>query len=358
MRTTRSTRLAKVIVSLMFVALFLGGCTVGGANGAGAEYRIALLLPESKTARYEAYDRPFFEAKVAELCPQCEVVYANADQDPAKQQQQAESAFAQGISVLVLDPVDSSAAVTIVASAQRHKVPVISYDRLIGSPELAFWVSFDGEKVGSLQGKALVEKLADQGLSSGNIVMINGSPTDNNSRLFKKGAHSVIDGSAYTVIAEFDTPDWSPDKAQEWMASQVTQYGDSLVGVYAANDATAGGAIAALKAGGVNPLPPVTGQDAELTAIQRIVSGDQYMTIYKDLKREAEIAATHAVALLNGKTLVGQSEETNGIPTTLLTPVIVTIDNIMETVVADGFYTVEQICTPEYAQACAAAGIQ
>ena len=358
MRTTRSTRLAKVIVSLMFVALFLGGCTVGGANGAGAEYRIALLLPESKTARYEAYDRPFFEAKVAELCPQCEGVYANADQDPAKQQQQAESAFAQGISVLVLDPVDSSAAVTIVASAQRNKVPVISYDRLIGSPELAFWVSFDNEKVGSLQGKALVEKLASEGLSSGNIAMIHGSPTDNNSRLFKKGAHSVIDGSAYTVIAEFDTPDWSPDKAQEWMASQVTQYGDSLVGVYAANDATAGGAIAALKAGGVNPLPPVTGQDAELTAIQRIVSGDQYMTIYKDLKREAEIAATHAVALLNGKTLVGQSEETNGIPTTLLIPVIVTIDNIMETVVADGFYTVEQICTPEYAQACAAAGIQ
>ncbi|GAA1221459.1 sugar ABC transporter substrate-binding protein [Rhodoglobus aureus] len=342
----------------MFVAMFLGGCTVIGANGAGAEYRIALLLPESKTARYEAYDRPFFEAKVAELCPQCEVVYANADQDPVKQQQQAESAFAQGISVLVLDPVDSSAAVTIVASAQRHKVPVISYDRLIGSPELAFWVSFDGEKVGSLQGKALVEKLADQGLSSGNIVMINGSPTDNNSRLFKKSAHSVIDGSAYTVIAEFDTPDWSPDKAQEWMAGQVTQYGDSLVGVYAANDATAGGAIAALKAGGVSPLPPVTGQDAELTAIQRIVNGDQYMTIYKDFQREAEIAATHAVALLKGKTLVGQSEETNGIPTTLLTPVIVTIDNIMETVVADGFYTVEQICTPEYAQACAAAGIR
>jgi D-xylose transport system substrate-binding protein len=342
----------------MFVALFLGGCTVIGANGAGAEYRIALLLPESKTARYEAYDRPFFEAKVAELCPQCEVVYANADQDPAKQQQQAESALAQGISVLVLDPVDSSAAVTIVASAQRHKVPVISYDRLIGSPELAFWVSFDGEKVGALQGKALVEKLADQGFSAGNIVMINGSPTDNNSRLFKKGAHSVIDGSAYTVVAEFDTPDWSPDKAQEWMASQVTQYGDSLVGVYAANDATAGGAIAALKAGGVSLMPPVTGQDAELTAIQRIVSGDQYMTIYKDLQREAEIAATNAVALIKGMTLVGQSEETNGIPTTLLTPVIVTIDNIMETVVADGFYTIEQICTPEYARACMAAGIQ
>lgn len=358
MKRQRPRRLAHVIASLMFVLLILGGCTTIGANSADPEHTIALLLPESKTARYEAYDRPFFEAKVAELCPECTVIYANADQDPAKQQQQAESAFAQGISVLVLDPVDSSAAVTIVASAQSHKVPVISYDRLIGSPELAFWVSFDNEKVGSLQGKALIERLADQGFSSGDIVMINGSPTDNNSLLFKKGAHSVIDGSAYTVVAEFDTPDWSPDKAQEWMTSQVTQYGDSIVGVYAANDATAGGAIAALKAGGVLPFPPVTGQDAELTAIQRIVSGDQYMTIYKNLKRQAEIAATHAVSLLNGKTLVGQSEETNGIPTTLLKPVIVTIDNIMETVVADGFYTVEQICTPEYEQACTAAGIR
>jgi D-xylose transport system substrate-binding protein len=358
MRVARSHRAATVLASLILVALFLGGCTAIGSSRAGAEHRIALLLPESKTARYEAYDRPFFEAKIAELCPQCEVIYANADQDPAKQQQQAESAFAQGISVLVLDPVDSSAAVTIVASAQSRKVPVISYDRLIGSPELAFWISFDNEKVGALQGKALIEKLAAEGLSSGNIAMINGSPTDNNSRLFKKGAHSVIDGSAFTVVAEFDTPDWSPDKAQEWMASQVTQFGDSLVGVYAANDATAGGAIAALKSGGVLPLPPVTGQDAELAAIQRIVSGDQYMTIYKDFKREAEIAATHAVSLLSGKTLVGLSAETNGIPTTLLTPVIVTIDNIMETVVADGFYTVEQICTSEYARACALAGIQ
>ena len=357
--TRLRVRILRVIASAALLVLALSGCgIVMPSSGADGSRTIALLLPESKTARYEAYDRPFFEAKVQELCPECEVIYANADQDPAKQQQQAESAFAQGISVLVLDPVDSSAAVTIVATAQSYKVPVISYDRLIGSPELAFWVSFDNEQVGALQGKALVERLADQGLSSGNIVMINGSPTDNNSRLFKRGAHNVIDGSAFTIVAEFDTPDWSPDKAQEWMSSQVTQFGDSLVGVYAANDATAGGAIAALKAGGVRPLPAVTGQDAELAAIQRIVSGDQYMTVYKDLKQEAEIAATQAVALLNGEQLIGESDDTNGIPTTLLTPVIVTIDNIMETVVADGFYTVEQICTPEYAVACAAAGIQ
>ncbi len=324
----------------------------------GANKKIALLLPESKTTRYEAYDRPIFEAKVAELCPECEVVYSNADQDPAKQQQQAESALTQGIGVMVLDPEDSSSAASIVASAQAQNVPVISYDRLVNSPDLAFYLSFDNEQVGELQGQAFVDKLAADGVTEGDVVMINGSPTDNNATLFKKGAHTVIDASDYTVVAEFDTPDWSPDKAQEWMAGQVTQYGDSIVGVYAANDGTAGGAIAAMKAGGVSPLPPVTGQDAELPAIQRIVSGDQYMTIYKALRLEAETAAQLAVDLLNGETLTGESADTDGVPTTLLKPVVVTIDNIMDTVIADDFYTVEDICTAEYADACAAAGIQ
>src|SRR5690554_250974 len=324
----------------------------------GANKKVALLLPESKTTRYEAYDRPLFEAKVAELCPECEVVYANADQDAAKQQQQAESALTQGIGVMVLDPVDSSAAASIVASAKAQNVPVISYDRLINSPDLAFYLSFDNEKVGELQGQAFVDKLAADGNSGGDVVMINGSPTDNNATLFKKGAHNIIDASDYTVVAEFDTPDWSPDKAQEWMVGQVTQFGDSIVGVYAANDGTAGGAIAAMKAGGVNPLPPVTGQDAELPGIQRIVAGDQFMTIYKALKLEAETAAQLAVDLLNGKTLTGESADTDGVPTTLLNPVVVTLDNIMDTVVADEFYSVADICTAEYADACAAAGIQ
>jgi D-xylose transport system substrate-binding protein len=188
--------------------------------------------------------------------------------------------------------------------------------------------------------------------------MINGSPTDNNATLFKKGAHSVIDSSGYKVVAEFDTPDWSPDKAQEWMAGQVTQFGSSIVGVYAANDGTAGGAIAAMKAGGVTPLPPVTGQDAELPAIQRIVNGDQFMTVYKALKLEAETAAQLAVDLLSGKKVTGDSADTDGVPTTLLKPVVVTIDNIMDTVVADGFYKVADICTADYADACAAAGIK
>jgi D-xylose transport system substrate-binding protein len=194
--------------------------------------------------------------------------------------------------------------------------------------------------------------------------MINGSPTDNNATLFKSGAHSVLDASAYEVPVEYDTPDWSPDEAQREMEQAVTQLGATgFVGVYAANDGTAGGAIAAMKAAGVNPLPPVTGQDAELAAIQRILAGEQYMTVYKAIKPEAEIAAEVAVALAKGEDppedQVNQQVD-NGqgdIPSQILDPVSVTVDNVNDTIVADGFWTVDEICEGAYASACEAAGI-
>jgi D-xylose transport system substrate-binding protein len=335
---------------MLFVA---SGC---GAIGVSSDaLKIALLLPESKTARYESFDRPYFEAKVASL-GNYDVLYSNADQDAAKQQTQAEAALASGVSVLVLDPVDSAAAVSIVAAANAQGVPVVAYDRLIAGGDLAYYVSFDNEKVGILQGTALVDKLDDQ-KASGGILVLNGSPTDGNAALFKKGAHSVIDDSGFAVLAEFDTPDWSPDKAQEWVAGQITQFSGRISGVYAANDGTAGGAIAALKAGNVSPLPIVIGQDAELSAVQRIVAGDQYMTIYKAIKAEAELAAVIAVSLAEGESVTGEIDMA-GTPATLLPIVVVTVDNILETVVADGLYTVAEICTAQYAAACRAAGIK
>ena len=334
-----------------------GGSSGGSGSAKASGKKIALLLPESKTTRYESLDRPLFEAAVKAQCPDCTVIYSNADQDAAKQQQQAESALTQGANVLVLDPVDSKAAASIANSAKGSKVPVVAYDRFISGSPVDYYVSFDNEKVGQLQGQSLVDLMKKAGKSSGKIVMINGSPTDNNAGQFKKGAHSVLDKSGYTVAAEYDTPDWSPDKAQQWMESQLTNVKSGLTGVYAANDGTAGGAIAALKGGGVNPLPPVTGQDAELAAIQRIVSGDQYMTIYKDIKQEAEVAAEMAVRLASGQDVVGETE-IEGTPATLLGAEIVTVDTIMETVVADGVYTVAEICTPEYAAACERAGIR
>jgi D-xylose transport system substrate-binding protein len=340
-----------------------GGDGGGGGEGGGDSGSIALLLPESKTARYESQDRPNFEAKAEELCADCEILYSNADQDAAKQQQQAEAAITQGASVLVLDPVDAASAGAIVQRAKQSDIPVISYDRLITDADIDYYISFDNEKVGQLQGESLVSKLEEDG-AKGDIIMINGAPTDNNAKLFKEGAHSVIDDSPFKVAKEYDTPDWSPDKAQQEMDQAITAVGkDGFVGVYAANDGTAGGAIAAMKAQGVDPKTiPVTGQDAELAAIQRILAGEQYMTVYKAIKAEAEAAAELAVALATGKEPPAADDKIdNGmkqVPSILLEPVAVTVDNINDTIIKDEFWTVDELCTGQFADACAKAGIQ
>ncbi|HVG74041.1 MAG TPA: sugar ABC transporter substrate-binding protein [Thermoleophilaceae bacterium] len=337
-----------------------GGSSSSGGGGGGS---IALLLPESKTTRYEAQDRPNFEKKVKELCSDCDIIYSNADQDASKQQQQAEAAITKGAKVLVLDPVDAASAGAIVNRAKQSQIPVISYDRLITDADIDYYISFDNEKVGKLQGDALVKKLKDDG-KSGSIVMINGAPTDNNAKLFKQGAHSVIDSSGFKVAKEYDTPDWSPDKAQQEMEQAITALGkDGFVGVYAANDGTAGGAIAAMKGNGVDPTKiPSTGQDAELAGIQRILAGEQYMTVYKAIKPEAEQAAELAVALAKGETPPEAKDKIdNGskqVPSILLQPQSVTVDNINDTIIKDNFLSVDDICTGKYASFCKKAGIQ
>ena len=357
-----------VCIAVLLAGALLAACggdddDDGGGGSGGGSGKIALLLPETKTARYEAQDKPNFERRVKELCGGCEVIYANANQYPAKQQQQAEAAITKGAKVLVLDPVDAASAGAIVNRAKQSQIPVISYDRLITDADIDYYISFDNEKVGKLQGDSLVKKLKDDG-KSGSIVMINGAPTDNNAKLFKQGAHSVIDGSGLKVAKEYDTPDWSPDKAQTEMEQAITALGaDGFVGVYAANDGTAGGAIAAMKGNGVDPKKiPTTGQDAELAAIQRILIGEQYMTVYKAIKPEAEQAAVLAVALAKGETPPTAADKVNNgmedVPSILLEPVAVTKDNINDTIVADGFWTADQICTGKYASACKAAGIQ
>jgi D-xylose transport system substrate-binding protein len=329
--------------------------TTKGNNEGGGGKKIALLLPESKTTRYESFDRPLFEKAVKADCSDCEILYSNADQDAAKQQDQAEAALTDGAKVLVLDPVDSEAAASIVASAKAENVPVVAYDRFLADAD--YYVSFDNEKVGELQGQALVDIMDAAGKAEGNIVMINGSPTDPNAGSFKKGAHSVIDESKLKVVAEFDTPDWTPEKAQDWMAGQLTTLDNKLDGVYAANDGTGGGAITAMKAAGLKPIPPTTGQDSELAAIQRIVAGEQAMTIYKAYQPEADKAAELAVALVNGDMPDGGTD-VEGVPSFLLDPVVVTSENVADTIVADDLWTVDDICTAEYADACAKLGLK
>jgi len=360
------------VVGVLAAALSVAACTdsndSGGTQAGGGEtvengFKIGLLLPESKTTRYESFDRPMIEAKLKELCPKCEVLYQNADQDPAKQQSQAESMLTQGVKVLILDAVDAKAAGSIVTNAQSQNIPVIAYDRLAEGP-VSYYVSFDNQQVGQVQGQALLQAVSAGGdPKRANVVMINGSPTDPNAADFKAGAHSVLDGKV-TIGQEYDTPDWSPDKAQQEMEQAVTALGrDKIVGVYAANDGTAGGAIAAMKGAGFTSLPPVTGQDAELAAIQRILAGEQYMTVYKAIKPEADIAAAMAIAAATGKQYSGEQTTTknNGskdVTSVLLPPVAVTKDNVKDTVIKDGFYTPQQICTGPYVQACAAAGIR
>jgi D-xylose transport system substrate-binding protein len=210
-----------------------------------------------------------------------------------------------------------------------------------------------------------VKKLKDDG-AKGSVVMINGAPTDNNAKLFKQGAHSVIDSSGFKVAKEYDTPDWTPDKAQQEMEQAITALGkDGFVGVYAANDGTAGGAIAAMKGNGVDPKKiPTTGQDAELAAIQRILAGEQYMTVYKPIKPLADDAAELAVAVAQGQdppSGVINGKEDNGmeeVPTAINKTIPVYKDNVKDTVVADGYWSAKEICTKQYAQDCKDAGIQ
>ena len=217
--------------------------------------------------------------------------------------------------------------------------------------------------MGKIQGQALVDKLKADG-KKGSIIMINGAPTDNNAKLFKQGAHSVIDKSGFKVAKEYDTPDWTPAKAQSEMDQAISAVGkDGFVGVYAANDGTGGGAIAAMKGAGIDPSTrPVTGQDSELAAIQRILAGDQFMTVYKPIKPLADKAAEWAVALAKGNKVTDATDtENNGkadVPTLKLAVVAVTADKVKGTVVADGFWKPAEICTAKYAAACQKYGIK
>ena len=340
------------------------GAASDTAAGGGTGGKIAFLLPETQNARYEAKDRPLFTAKVKELCPDCEVLYSNAGQNAAKQQQQAEAALTNGAQVLVLDAVDAASTGPIVAQANAKNVPVFAYDRAIPGEGVAYHNSYDNAKVGELQATSLLDKLTADGKQDGTIVQINGAPTDNNATLFKKGAHSVLDGKV-NIGKEYDTKEWKPENANTNMAGALSALGkDKVVGVYSANDGMAGGIITALKAAGLSPLPPVTGQDAELAGVQRIVAGEQFMSVYKPYAPEGAAAAEMAVALAKGEKLDSIATSTVDSPTqkavpTVLVPVVsLTKDNIKDTVVKDGVYTVEEICADKYAAACATLGLK
>ncbi len=357
---------AKTAAAMFSVAVLAVGVAACGTtsdetssdDGGGSESgTVGLLLPETKTTRYEAFDHPLFEQALKEQCPDCTLEYANSDQDASQQQSQAESMLTKGIDVMVLDPVDGEAAQAIVNKAESQGVPVVSYDRLASGP-VSYYVSFDNEKVGELQGQALLDEVGD----GASIVMINGAPTDPNAAQFKSGAHSVLDGKV-DIAKEFDTPDWSPDKAQTEAQSAITALGkENIDGFYSANDGMAAGIVAAMQGAGIPLSTPLTGQDAQVDGIQRVLAGEQSMTIYKAIEPEAQAAAAMAVALLQGEDYPDATESidngTTDVPSQLLEPVVVTADNVQDTVIKDGFYEPSDICTGQYAAACKKAGIE
>ncbi|WP_333739875.1 sugar ABC transporter substrate-binding protein [Streptomyces sp. IBSBF 2806] len=349
------------------MALSIAACGKAGDKGSDSgssssgDKSIGLLLPDSVTARYEKFDKPYFDAKVKALCSDCKLEYANAAADPAKQAQQVSNMVTKGVKVIVISAQDSAAIKSSIKSAVDKGVKVVAYDRLAQGPVSAY-VSFDNVKVGELQGQALLDALGAKATPASKVVMINGDDADPNAAQFKEGAHKILDGKVN--IAYEQSGLWKDTVAAQKMSAAITQLGaKNIAGVYAANDGMAGGIANTLKGAKISNIP-LTGQDAELAAIQRIVAGTQSATVYKAYKPEAETAAQLAVNLLEGKDIKSLATTTltsgsgDKVPSQLLTPVSVTKANIKDTVVKDGLYTVADICTPQYAAACKAAGLQ
>ncbi|MBW4515076.1 MAG: sugar ABC transporter substrate-binding protein [Timaviella obliquedivisa GSE-PSE-MK23-08B] len=319
---------------------------------------VGILLPESdSSARYEAYDRPLLEQEIKAAIPDVALQYFNANNSATTQQNQAEAALTKGACILVVGPNDSEQASVIVQQAKNNGVPVIAYDRLIQDPDLAYYVSFNNEKVGELQGQYIVDQLAAGTLKlekGANLVMINGAQTDNNALLFRKGALSklqpLIDKGELKLVFDQYTPNWDSARAQSMMEGVLTKTSNNVQIAYAANDGLANTVIAALRAQNLNGKVLVTGQDATLTGIQNILSGDQGMTIYKPIAREAKATAQLVRALSRGEdtqSLVNGATEIQGgksIPSILENPIVVDQKNVADTVIKDGFLTKEQVC--------------
>lgn len=368
-----NTRMRRAVVAVAAGAMAVSLAACGSAKESGGsdsestgsakgdKIKVGLLLPENKIARYEKLDRPLIEKKIKELTNgKAEVLYSNARQDASLQAQQVDTMITSKVDVLILDAVDAKAIQNSVQKAKDQGIPVVAYDRLAEGP-ISGYTSFDNEEVGKVQGEALLKALGGKA-KDGDIVMMNGAVTDPNAAQFKKGAHSVLDGKV-NVGREFDTKEWSPDNANANMESAISALGKKkIIGVYSANDGMAGGIITAMKAAGIDV--PVTGQDAELAAVQRILTGEQFMSIYKPYPQEADVAAKMAVALAKGEKLDSIAKEkvssnsAKDVPSAIIPVVSLTKENINDTVIKDGLYSAAEICTAKYKSACDEAGVK
>jgi len=288
-------------------------------------------------------DRDLFKAAVEKLGALIEVQAANGDD--ARQMQQAEYLISQHVDVLVVVPHNAEVAAGIVDKAHKAGIKVMSYDRLIVDADVDLYVSFDNEKAGELQAKAIVEQAP-----KGNYVLIEGADTDNNAHMFKKGQMNILKplvnrGDIRIVFDQF-TKEWKPANALDNMRLALAANDNHIDAVVAANDATAGGVIQALSEQQLAGKIPVSGQDAELAGAQRIVEGTQTMTVYKPIEKLAETAADLAVKMAKGEAIYADKTVNNrkiDVPSILLEPIAVDQSNIDATIIADGFHKREDV---------------
>jgi D-xylose transport system substrate-binding protein len=343
-----------------------GGGTATAASGAkssqksGKDVTIAFLMPCSTCAdRFENQDKPAFQAAVQKLAPGAKVIANNAEGDSARQVTQTESAITNGADVIVVSPLDESAGAAISDKAAQAHVPVVSYDGLITGAHADYYVSFDNEKVGELQGQFL----ADQLQPGSTVAFINGDQSIAPGRQFKAGAHKVLDpllqSGKLKKGYEGDAQQFDPQKGRTLMEQALTKLNDKVDGVIAANDGLAGGVANALAPRKLTGKVLVTGQDATDAGLQRILLGEQTMSVYKAIKQEADTAAQIAVAVAQGDKAkadglaTGKTDNGDGqVPSVLLDPVVVTKDNMADTVFKDGFTTTAKVCKGKAAAKC------
>lgn len=304
--------------------------------------KIGFSMDTLKEERWQK-DRDLFVARAKEL--DAETIVLSADGNDETQVKQAESLLTQQVDVLVVIPHNADVSATIVDAAKRQKVPVISYDRLIRNSEPDLYISFDNEKVGEMQAKYLIEKAP-----KGNYILIGGASTDNNAKMFRSGQMKVlqplIDKGEIKIIADQWAKNWLAEEALKHTENALTQNNNDVAAVVASNDATAGGAIQALSSKNLAGKVFVSGQDADLAALQRIVAGTQSMTVYKPVSKLAPRAAEAAVALARGEKVESTLKVNNGkidVPSILLEPINVDKSNLDDTVIKDGFQKREEV---------------
>ena len=363
-------RFLGVVAAMAALTLILAACggnddNGGGgssAGGGGKTPNIGVILPDTKSsARWETADKKFLED--AFKAAGVKYTIQNAQGDKTQFQTIADQMITGGANVLMIVNLDSGTGKAVLDKAKSQGVATIDYDRLTLNGGAQYYVSFDNVGVGTLQGEGLAKCLEAKGKKTANIVYLNGSPTDNNATLFKQGYDGVLSKmSQYKKVADQSVPEWDNQKAGTIFEQMYTQQKGKIDGVLAANDGLGNAAIAILKKNSANGEIPVTGQDATVQGLQNILNGDQCMTVYKAIKKEADAAAKLAIGLAKGEQqtapdTIKDPESGKDVPSVLLQPVAITKDNVND-VVADGYVTKAELCAGSFASKCAAAGVK